>query len=152
MNRSAKGSSLTWLTIGLVVFIGVILLIYSPQWGIYTNLMNDNGKGVNSEYATAYDNLTSQQGTLTTFSDEFSAKSFTESILNLPNTFLSAINIGLTTISMLAQLPGYFISIINILGSTLHMPPPLIWIALTVLGIYVASMLIKAKRGTVSEP
>lgn len=150
--KSAKGPTLTFLIIGVIVFIGVMLLVYSDSYGMYNNLMNDNGKVINAEYASKYNNLTSQQGSLTTLSGDYSASSIIEGIWSLPNTFLSAINIGLVTIGMLAKIPLYVIFIINIIGSTLQIPQPLIWVVITVITVFVASMLIKSKRGTLVEP
>jgi hypothetical protein len=150
--KSAKGPTLTFLIIGVVVFMGVMLLVYSDKYGMYNNLMNDNGKVINAEYASKYNNLTSQQGSLTTLSGDYSASSIIEGLWSLPNTFFTAINIGLTTIGMLAKIPLYIIFIVNIIGSTLQIPQPLIWVAITVTTIFAASMLIRAKRASIVEP
>jgi len=113
MNKRAS-PSLTWIVIGVVVFTGIMLLVYSSDYGIYNGLMEANGISIDSEYASAYDNLTINQASLTNLSDSMLEPGkiwslFTNAGLELINT----LSIGLSVINSLIAIPGFMISIVN---------------------------------------
>lgn len=154
MNNKGMNTTLTMMLIGVVIFIGVMLLIYSHDWGIYNNFMADNQQIIDPVYANAYDNLTSQQNDVTAFSDSysFSAKGILSNLGNLPQNIFATLVLGATAIMSLTAIPGYIVNILGVISDTLHVPDPIVWMITTIIGIFVAGLIIKAIRGNITEP
>ena len=153
MNKKAGQPSLTWLLIGIVIFIGVILLIYSPSWGIYNGLLNANGISVDEQYAGIYGNLSSDMQNVTSLSDNLIKPSNIWSIFsNTGIAFVNTLAIGLSSIGLLIQIPTYMSHVVTSLQGVSGIPTPFWWILLTTITIYGAAKFIQALRGTSQEP
>lgn len=148
----SRGPNLTWVMIGVVVFVGVMSLIYSSDWGIYNNFMTDNGQSISSEYRTLYGNLTGQKDDLGGFASDFSDFSIKSTVVGAGSAILSTLNIGMNAIRLLGNAPNYVLSIFTVAGKALHIPEPLSWMITTIIIIFLAAKLIKALRGQSDEP
>lgn len=148
----SRGPSMTWFMIGIVVFVGVVALVYEPHWGIYNNFMADNGgTAVNSQYSSAYQNITAVSGNLSLWQENLTINSITSVPLALASAVMNTFAIGFSAIRTFSQLPNFFNSIFNVIQTTIGIPAALLWIISSVVTIYFASKFVKGLRGTIDD-
>jgi len=145
--------TLTMLLTGIVIFIGVTMLIYNPEWGIYNGIVENNGGTIDGIYAGAYNNLTTDMSSVSTLSSNLLEPAnlwsvFTNAGLGLINTLA----LGLNAIGLLVQIPTYINHINAVLREVSGIPSPFWWILETIAVIVSAGLLIRALRGTIIEP
>ena len=150
MNNKGAGPNLTYLLIGIIVFAGVTALIYSS----YSQFLAANQQAVDPLYASAYNNITGSQGNLTNFAQsyKFGSQSIAQTLSSIPTGIFATIVLGVNLITSLVAIPDFILSFVNAIHSIVPIPEPLIWMITTIIGIYVASLIIKAVRGTVDTP
>jgi hypothetical protein len=146
-----QGTSLTWVMMGLVGFVGIMMLVFSTQWGIYNNIMSMNGKGVDAKYANAYNNLTATQQTIDRFSENYTALGTWSIMKEAVSLALTVFNIGASAIRLFASLPKMLTEVFSTISTMTLTPQPIYWMVTSILTIYLISKLIKALRGTVDE-
>ena len=157
----ARTPPLTWILVGVVLFVGVMMLVYTPCtngscWGIYNGILESNylysQKGIDPAYANIYTNLTSDQESLTGLSQDVSStKSLWSIFTNTGAGVVNTLAIGLTSISYLAGISTYISHFNAILSETFHFPPAIFWMITTIATIIIATALIRAARGTINE-
>jgi hypothetical protein len=147
----SRGPGLTWFAIGLVVFIGVIVLLYNPEYGLYPTFLQANGVSPSGQYDSTYNNITANIADIDTWTSGFTFKSFFSTLLQMPGIVLNSFAIGFSAIRTFTQVPLFFNSMFNTLQETLHIPAILSWMIVTIVAIYFASKFIKAMRGTIDD-
>lgn len=151
----ARGPTLTFFLIGIVVFVGVMLLIYEPNYGLYNNFLIDNNRTPDNTYTQAFvGNLSSTQGGINTLQTNYSDSSW-HSVVQTTNGILSGVLstliIGFEAMRTLSQIPVFFTTLFNSMSGMLFIPTIISWIIVTVIVIYLASKFIQALRGTINE-
>lgn len=145
--------TLSWLLIGVIVFIGVVMLVYNPTWGIYNAIIDNNGGSIEDIYSAAYINLTSDMSAVSTLSNNMLEPTnlwsvFTNAGLGLINTLA----LGLNAIGLLVQIPTFLNHFNAVLEGISFIPSPFWWIIETAIVVIGAALLIRALRGTLLEP
>jgi hypothetical protein len=153
---ASRGPSLTFFFIGLIVFVGVMLLIFDPQVGLYSNFLTANGATPDNAYTSAFvHNLNTSKGELTGLSNNFQGQgqqSVAQSGINIVNGVFSTLAIGFGAIGTLALLPSYFTEIFGGISSMLGIGGTIIaWMIITVAGIFLINKFIKALRGQIDD-
>lgn len=153
MNKRAvaRGPSLSFFMIGIIVFVGVIMLVYSPNWGIYNNFMQANNGSIDSNYASAYNNITSSVNDINSFGKDVTMKSFQSILQEAPGQILNTFAIGFSAIRTFTQLPDFFSKIMSTVSTVLHIPDPILWMVTSIVAIFVAAKFIKSMRGVVDD-
>lgn len=129
------------------------MLIYNPSWGIYNGIVENNGGVIDSVFAGAYTNLSSDMNSLTNLSSDLLQPTNLWSIFtNAGAGIINTLALGLSSIGLLISIPTYISHINAILESLSFIPSPFWWILETIITVIVAGLLIRALRGTVNEP
>jgi len=149
----AGNLTLSWLLVGVIVFVGVVMLVYDPNWGIYNGIVDNNGGAIDSIYSAAYLNLTNDASDIAGLSNNLLEPTnlwsvFTDATFGLVNTLA----LGLNAIGLLVQIPTFINHINSVLAGVSFIPAPFWWIIETVVVVIGASLLIRALRGTTIEP
>ena len=144
--------TLTYIAVAVVTFVGIMLLFYSPEWGILNHFMEDNAQVVPTQYANYYSNLTSQQSDLDSLTQDFESKSLLTDASSIVGGFFSAISVGFQALKVIAKTPIYLISIVNSLQEATHLPDPFFWIIITSITIVCVGLAIKAYRNQIDVP
>jgi hypothetical protein len=137
--------NLTFMLIGIIAFVGVVILAF----GAYSTFLSDNSQTVDPALAASFENISAQQGTLTTVSNNFESNTGTilNVIANAPQYIFTTLMVGGTIILSFLQLPALMIGIITSIQSVIPIPSALIWVFTTIIGVIVASLVLKTIRG-----
>ena len=145
--------TLTWMLIGVVVFIGVVMLIFNPIWGVYNGIVDNNGGIIDTIYSDAYTNLTTDMASVGSLSNSLLEPTNLWSVFtNAGAGLINTLALGLTAIGLLVQIPTYINHFNSVLEGISFIPSPFWWILETIIVIIGAGLLIRALRGTVLEP
>lgn len=153
MNKQGKGPNLTTLIIGVVIFIGVMLLIFSPYVGMYNVFMDANAITIGPQEMATYTNLTSNKQNLGMFAANLTTNT-NNVVENLDIILKSAFAVGalgVKAVQSFIVLPVIMLDIVNSFSSVTHLPSAFVWLITTALMIYVASKILKSVRGTQDE-
>lgn len=151
----ARGPSLTFFFIGLLVFVGVMLLIYQPQLGLYDGFLTANNVTPDNAYTNTFiGNLTNAQNDLNGMSNSFQnkgGKSVVQLGLNVVSGIYSTLAIGFGAIGTLVSLPEFATAIFTSMTSMLFIPTAIVSIVVAIIGIFLISKFIKALRGQIDD-
>lgn len=145
--------TLTWILVGVVIFVGITMLIYNPSWGVYNGIVENNGGSIDGIYSAAYANLSTDMGSLTNLSNNLLEPTNLWSVFtNAGAGLINTLALGLSSIGLLIAIPTYISHINAILESVSFIPSPFWWILETCIIIIVAGLIIRGLRGTILEP
>ena len=147
MNKKGKGTNLTFFLIGMVVFVGVIWLIFSS----YSGFMKANSRTIDPNYVSSYQSIIDQNDSLSAFSQSYANKTSTSIVEAGWNTLVSTVSVGISAISSLMTIPKMFQDIFTVLEDKLNIPPAIMWMVSLIVTIFVFSKIIKAWRGQIDE-
>lgn len=141
-----KGTNLTFMLIAIVGFVAVTMLAFNA----YNGFLDYNSQSMDPVLREAYKNITSSKQLLTSDVNNFelSTKSALNSLKNIPENIFATLAIGGNILLSFFGIATYIRGFITIISDTIHFPEPLMWFLMTAIGIYVASLILKAFRGT----
>jgi hypothetical protein len=151
----SRGPTLTFFFIGLIVFVGVMILIYDPNWGLYNSFLTANGATPDNAYTQAFVNeLNSSQNNMGTLAGSYQQSGWagiSSGAQGIVSGVWTTLVIGFDSMKSLSSLPTLFQNLFNSTSSILQIPAIIIWIVSTVLVVFLASKIIKALRGQIDD-
>lgn len=153
MNNRGANPNLTWIVIGLAVFIAVIALAASA----YNGFTAENNIYQWNSSTRALDNISSMvtdQNGLNGINTALRQNQFSlvKNAIGGIASSLNAFMIGFGAISLLLQMPQLVQTTFDVITSVIGVPSALLWLISFVITFYIIMKIIQAYRGTISAP
>lgn len=156
MNNKGLGPTLTSIVIGLIIFTGVLLLVFSSDQGIYPLFIQANDQSVDLSGDVNYSNLDAAgiQGQLNTFSGNYTAESkgFLQTVDTIVSNVFLTISTGASALKLFFSIPTIIIGFTNAISNEIGIPAAFSWIFITAITIFMVSKIWKAWKGHNEEP
>jgi len=146
-NKCGKGPSLTWLLIGLLVGMTVIVLSITSYQGILEN----NGGSIGDNYSVYYSELEGYYDNSTQMAEDLNDQGLLDKIFSGVGAALNTFVVGLSAIGQLFNMIPLIGGMIETLNNALPGFTVLFSLAFLVTIVYISMKYIQAKRGTSEE-
>jgi hypothetical protein len=143
-NKQGKGPSLTWIFIGLLVGLTVIVLAISSYQGILDN----NGGTIDGNYSDYYNDFDNYYGEVNDTANELNDQGLLETIFTGFGQTFNTFVVGLGAIAKLFTMVPLIGSMMQTLNSALPGFSALISLMFLVAIVYIGMKYIQARRGT----
>jgi len=143
-NKQGRGPSLTWIFIGLLVGLTVIILAISSYQGILTN----NGGSIDGNYSDYYSDFQGYYDNSTATANSLNNRGLLETIFTGFGQTFNTFVVGLGAIAQLFGMVPLIGSMIQTLNSALPGFSALISLIFLVAIVYIGMKYIQARRGT----
>jgi hypothetical protein len=146
MNKLGASPSLTWVTISIVLGLGVMVLAHTA----YSNFLADNTIAMNPTYASHYNNISAENQEFSSLVNETANRdiSIWESAAGIVNVFV----VGVGAIKSFLTLSTNIKGILNTISAAMPGFTILIGILVTIIGLFITMAIIKGLRGTNDLP